>query len=516
MTLSIRSNVSAIAALRHLDRSATTLDSVFKRLSSGLRINSAADDAAGLQISSRLTSEINGTNGAIRNANDAMSVINVADGALDESVGLMQRMRTLALQAGSGVNTDEDRKALNVEFQQLRLEMDRIATGTRFAGQELLAGTFKGAFSIGAYAGQNIVITDLNAQTENLGEMGWLARSPAGSRPGAYSIDSLKLASQPITLNGVSFDKDYGTLEEFVADINATQFPNNQGPVEARQRPFSVASSVDLSMLPAYIDIGGQTVDLMNGINMTGWDPINPTTKNSSLMSTVVSKINLVASSLGLGFYVSGSFNNNPANNQITINSLQGNSVTLGNGSNHPPQPPLPPPPPPPDLPPPPPPPIVANPSLSALLTDISETTYIGQLELSSSGDQYSNIDMTGGTLSALGLFPQDKMKYTVDNIDVLNSNNASQAVKTLDTAMRQLGVQRSRIGAQANALDATVRNLSSSHENLSAARSRIRDADFASESARLVRTQILQKASSAILSQANSRPNIALNLLQV
>ncbi|MGU5717751.1 flagellin [Aeromonas taiwanensis] len=149
-------------------------------------------------------------------------------------------------------------------------------------------------------------------------------------------------------------------------------------------------------------------------------------------------------------------------------------------------------------------------------MTDISETTYIGQLELSSSGDQYSNIDMTGGTLSALGLFPQDKMKYTVDNIDVLNSNNASQAVKTLDTAMRQLGVQRSRIGAQANALDATVRNLSSSHENLSAARSRIRDADFASESARLVRTQILQKASSAILSQANSRPNIALNLLQV
>lgn len=254
----------------------------------------------------------------------------------------------------------------------------------------------------------------------------------------------------------------------------------------------------------------------MNGINMTGWDPINPTTKNSSLMSTVVSKINLVASSLGLGFYVSGSFNNNPANNQITINSLQGNSVTLGNGSNHPPQPPLPPPPPPPDLPPPPPPPIVANPSLSALLTDISETTYIGQLELSSSGDQYSNIDMTGNTLSALGLFPQDKMKYTVDNIDVLNGNNASQAVKTLDTAMRQLGVQRSRIGAQANALDATVRNLSSSHENLSAARSRIRDADFASESARLVRTQILQKASSAILSQANSRPNIALNLLQV
>ncbi|MGU5717761.1 flagellin N-terminal helical domain-containing protein [Aeromonas taiwanensis] len=338
MTLSIRSNVSAIAASRHLDRSTTTLDSVFKRLSSGLRINSAADDAAGLQISSRLTSEINGTNGAIRNANDAMSVINVADGALDESVGLMQRMRTLALQAGSGVNTDEDRKALNVEFQQLRLEMDRIATGTRFAGQELLAGTFKGAFSIGAYAGQNIVITDLNAQTENLGEMGWLARSPAGSRPGANSIDSLKLATQPITLNGVSFDKDYGTLEEFVADINATQFPNNQGPVKAQQKPFSVTSSVDLATLPSYIDIEGKTIDLTNGFNLTNWDPVNPTSENSALMTKVVSRINSAALSAGLGFYVSGSYGDDPAQNQLTIHSTQGNSLTLSNGSKHPPQ----------------------------------------------------------------------------------------------------------------------------------------------------------------------------------
>ena len=139
----------------------------------------------------------------------------------------------------------------------------------------------------------------------------------------------------------------------------------------------------------------------------------------------------------------------------------------------------------------------------------------MGQLELSSSGDQYSNIDMTGNSLSSFGLFAQDKMKYTVDNIDVLNDSNASQAVKTLDTAMNQLGVQRSRIGAQANALDTTVRRLSGANENLSAARSRIRDADIARESARLVRTNIMQQASSAILGQANTRPNIALRLLQ-
>ncbi|MCE9968936.1 flagellin [Aeromonas salmonicida] len=501
MSLSIATNISALNASRHLGQSSNTLDSVYRRLSSGLRINSAADDAAGLQISNRLTSEVNGTNTAIRNANDGISVINVADGALDESVNLMQRMRTLALQSGSGANTAEDRVALNAEFKQLQLEMDRIATGTQFAGQDLLAGSYKGIFSVGAYAGQNTVITDINAQTKNLGEMEWRARSPAGSKPGAYDIADLKLSSQPVTLNGVTFDKDYSTLEDFVADINGTTFPHNQGPVKAQQLPFSVASAVDLSALPSYIDVAGHSVDLTTGIDMTGWDPVNPTAKNSAIMATVVQRINSTAQSAGLGFYVSASNNSNPASNALTMHSAQGNSLALANGTTPPP---------------PPAPPVISNSSLSALLPDVTPTTYIGQMELRSSGDKYSNIDMQGASLNALGLYQADKKKYTVDNIDVLSNDNASRAIKTLDAGMKQLGVQRSRLGAQANALDARVRNLANANENISAARSRIQDADMASESARLVRSQILQQASSTILSQANSRPNMALSLLQL
>lgn len=503
MSLSIATNVSSLNASRHLGQSSNTLDSVYRRLSSGLRINSAADDAAGLQIGNRLNSEVNGTNTAIRNANDGISVINVADGALDESMNLMQRMRTLALQSGSGANTTEDRIALNAEFKQLQLEMDRIATGTQFAGQELLAGSYKGIFSVGAYAGQNTVITDLNAQTKNLGEMEWQARSPAGSKPGAYDISDLKLSAQPVTLNGVTFDKDYATLEALVADINGTTFPNNQGPVTARQLPFSVASSVDLSALPSYIDVAGHSVDLTSGIDMTGWDPVNPTPENNDLMREVVKRINNTAQSAGLGFYVSASNSNNPASNALTVYSSQGNSLALANGTTPPPQPA------PPALP------VSSNSSLSALLPDVSPTTYIGQMELHSSGDKYSNIDMQGASLHALGFYQADKKKYTIDNIDVLNDDNASRAIKTLDVGMKQLGVQRSRLGAQANALDTRVRNLANTNESLSAARSRIRDADIASESARLVRTQILQQASSSILSQANSRPNMALSLLQ-
>ncbi len=503
MSLSIATNISALNASRHLGQSSNTLDSVYRRLSSGLRINSAADDAAGLQISNRLASEVNGTNTAIRNANDGISVINVADGALDESVNLMQRMRTLALQAGSGANTAEDRVALNAEFKQLQLEIDRIATDTRFAGQDLLTGSYKGIFSVGAYAGQNTVVTDLNAQTKNLGEMEWRARSPAGSKPGAYDIADLKLSSQPITLNGVTFDKDYSTLEAFVADINGTTFPNNQGPVQAQQLPFSVASAVDLSALPSYIDVAGHSVDLTTGIDMTGWDPVNPTPENSDLMKEVVRRINNTAQSAGLGFYVSASNNSNPASNALTMHSVQGNSLALANGTTPPPPPA------------PPAPPVISNSSLSALLPDVTPTTYIGQMELRSSGDMYSNIDMQGASLNALGFYQSDKKKYTVDNIDVLSDDNANRAIKTLDTGMKQLGVQRSQLGAQANALDGIVRNLANANENLSAARSRIRDADMAVESARLVSTQILQQASSSILSQANSRPNAALSLLQ-
>ncbi|QXB28935.1 flagellin [Aeromonas sp. FDAARGOS 1405] len=503
MSLSIATNISALNTSRHLGQSSNMLDSVYRRLSSGLRINSAADDAAGLQISNRLTSEVNGTNTAIRNANDGISVINVADGALDESVNLMQRMRTLALQSGSGANTAEDRVALNAEFKQLQLEMDRIATGTRFAGQDLLAGSYEGIFLVGAYAGQNTVITDLNAQTKNLGEMEWQARSPAGSKPGAYDIADLKLSSQPITLNGVTFDKDYSTLEAFVADINGTTFPNNQGPVQAQQLPFCVASAVDLSALPSYIDVAGHSVDLTTGIDMTGWDPVNPTAKNSAIMATVVQRINSTAQSAGLGFYVSASNNSNPASNSLTMHSAQGNSLALANGTTPPPQPA------------PPAPPVISSSSLSSLLPDVTSTTYIGQMELRSSGDKYSNIDMQGSSLNALGFYQEDKKKYTVDNIDVLSEDNASRAIKTLDVGMKQLGVQRARLGAQANALDSRVRNLANANENLSAARSRIRDADMAVESARLVSTQILQQASASILSQANSRPNAVLSLLQ-
>lgn len=159
MALFVNTNVSSLNAQRQLSQSGNTLDTAFKRLSSGLRINSAADDAAGLMISDRLTSQINGLNQGIRNANDGVSLAQTAEGALDEMTNMYQRIRTLASQASNGSNTDADRAALQLEMRALGSEINRIADDTTFGGTNLLDGSYKAEFQVGADAGQVISIT---------------------------------------------------------------------------------------------------------------------------------------------------------------------------------------------------------------------------------------------------------------------------------------------------------------------------------------------------------------------
>ncbi|TDR13215.1 flagellin [Marinomonas communis] len=156
MALYVNTNVSSINAQNQLMKSGNTLDTAYQRLSSGLRINSAADDAAGLQISNRLTSQINGLNQAVRNANDGISLAQTAEGALDETTSMLQRMRTLAIQSANGSNSDEDRVALQQEISQLATEINRVAETTTFGGQNLLDGTYEGIFQVGADANQTI------------------------------------------------------------------------------------------------------------------------------------------------------------------------------------------------------------------------------------------------------------------------------------------------------------------------------------------------------------------------
>ena len=156
MALYVNSNISALNAQRQLMNSGNALDTSFKRLSSGLRINSAADDAAGLQISDRLESQIQGLNQGNRNANDGISLAQTAEGAMEEMTAMFQRVRTLAQQASNGSNTDEDRLAIQEEIRSLMSEVNRVAKDTTFGGQNLLDGTYSASFQVGADAVQTI------------------------------------------------------------------------------------------------------------------------------------------------------------------------------------------------------------------------------------------------------------------------------------------------------------------------------------------------------------------------
>ena len=211
MALSINTNVASLNAQRNLGASQSNLGTAMQRLSSGMRINSAKDDAAGLAISNRMTSQVRGLNQAVRNANDGISLAQTAEGALQETTNLLQRMRELAVQSSNGTNTTEDQKSLDAEFQQLITEIDRIATDTSFNNQVLLAGGFSGAsnamvFQIGADAAQTIAV------------------EIAGAGATALSVNALNVLDFSAAQSAITqIDSAIGTVDVSRGDLGAVQ-----------------------------------------------------------------------------------------------------------------------------------------------------------------------------------------------------------------------------------------------------------------------------------------------------
>ncbi|WP_430456164.1 flagellin [Rheinheimera sp.] len=209
MALSVNTNVSALNAQRQLLTSGNALDTSYKRLSSGFRINSAADDAAGLQISNRLTSQVNGLNQAISNANDGISLAQVAEGALDEITNGLQRIRTLAVQSQNGINNSADRAALQKEVSALKVEISRIAQNTQFGGVDILKGGYSAKFLVGANANQSISVN--MSRTSGFGA--------SGLSIGTLSIATVGGASTALA----SIDSAIKTIDGKRADLGAIQ-----------------------------------------------------------------------------------------------------------------------------------------------------------------------------------------------------------------------------------------------------------------------------------------------------
>ncbi len=400
----INTNIMSLNAQRNLNTSGSSLATSIQRLSSGLRINSAKDDAAGLAISERFTTQIRGLDVAVRNANDGISLAQTAEGAMVEIGNNLQRIRELAVQSSNATNSDSDRVALDAEVKQLVSEIDRVARQTNFNGTTLLDGSFTGAlFQVGADAGQTIGINSLvNAQASELGRSFFADNYVGDAVPTVDTTAAGKLQGLEITItpNG-------GTAKTItLGDID-----------------FQAGATAK--------DIANSVAQAFNGkLDQTGiYAKVDPATGILSLAS---------------------------------VKSGQTFTVAEGSGA------------------------------------DDSTLAEYGLAEAAGG---------TGGTLSTTATAAKD--------LTITDFEGSQRAIDVIDSALTAVSAARAEMGAIQNRFTSTIANLSTTSENLSASRSRIRDADYAKETAELTRTQILQQAGTAMLAQANQVPQNVLNLLK-
>ena len=504
MALYVSTNVSSLNANRNLANATNSLDTAYRRLASGLRINSARDDAAGLQISNRLTSQINGLHQGNRNAQDGISYSQTAEGAMDEMVGMYQRIRTLALESANGSNSDADRKAIQQEVTQLCHEITRIAEDTTFGGIHILnkSITTPTDFQVGANANE-IVSIDLTSGFR-LDDAFMKLYNDATS-----TEQSLLMSAVPRT---VSFNQG-GTSPVF--DVTADYFaPEGQYAIKVSQLADSTAVKKSFpSSGDTFGDGGTMTFSIGSG---TGARSFNVAVADTDTLADIVQKINTASGNFGLAATL---VSDGDGTSSLTLtSSLKGEAYknltvnTLGAAE------------------------------LSPFSFSVSGSGASGGWDAEKIG-QDTIVDISGETLKSAGntvyssskglTIAANRLSDTQDGTpntpfvatDITVNPEAMFSVETAANAQNTLAVvdkfiacidsKRAELGAVQNRLESTIRNQTNVAENISDARSRIRDADFASETAVMTQQNILQQASQSILSQANQRTQVALSLLQ-
>ena len=508
MSQIIQTNVASLNAQRNLSQSSSSLSTSLQRHSSGLRINSAKDDAAGLAISERMTGQIRGMDQARRNANDGVSLAQTGESALGQMGNLLQRIRELAVQSANATNSARDRQAINQEVSQLTAELDRFATQTEFNGSRLLDGSFASAtFQVGANANQTVTATTANFRTSNYGtnQIG-SATSPtstgisaAGAGPNSGSVVS---AAGNLILNGAAGS---GTIAVGVFD-SAADIANK---INAQSQTGIKASAYTQAAL-SFAASGSYT------LSVAGTDPTTPTAITFSITATgtatglsdVVTAFNSQSSKTGITAKL------NSTSDGVILTSTDGNNINLSEAANGVPAGG--------DI-------TVKNfatptpTTVGTLSAGANSITIGGQIILDSDKSFSVTTDAaagfpenTFGTAGAVAAStPIQSKLQSVQTIDVTTPELSNQAIRIVDQALAALNSQRASFGALQSRFEATISQLQAGSENLSAARSRVRDADFAAETAELTRAQILQQAGTAMLAQANSIPQNVLKLLQ-
>jgi len=440
-----------------------------QRLSSGMRINSAKDDAAGMQIANRLTSQVNGLGVAQRNANDGISMAQTAEGAMQESSAILQRMRDLALQSANGSNGADDRAALQKEVGALQQELTRIAETTQFGATALLDGSFgTKQFQVGANANETINVSLGNMSADSIGAYGVTGAGTAAAASSLGDAENVALATNHGTtaatwsLNGeaVSITAGQGAADIATTINGAASGVTAEAVLSTTLTALDSASTGDLKIgTDTFIlgNYGGDSARLAEDMVAKGYDVVvtDSTTGALSIKATGVNGIEIAGTIAG--------------------------TASLGGGT------------------------AGAAHSVSSSL-ELSSPDKIGI-----SGTTVNEI--LGGGMTATG---GTGTLTSVEEIDIsgVTSETAQAAIKTIDAALAQIDSQRADLGAVQNRFSHTISNLANVAENVSASRSRIEDTDFASETAEMTKNQILQQAGTTILAQSNQLPQAALSLL--
>jgi len=487
----VNTNINSLTAQRQLTSSQNALSTSMARLSSGLRINTAKDDAAGLNISERFTSQIRGLNQAVRNTSDGISLAQTAEGALGSVNGILQRVRELAVQSANATNSSSDRLSLNNEVGQLTSELDRIAQATQFNGQNLFDGSFGAAvYQVGANVNQTITAASVNVRTVAYGN-NQVAGTNAGIASGTGGFGSNGNVGGTLAVSGFAGSANVTVVANDTAAAIATS-------INAQKGSTGVSATAQTDVQMSFASAGNYSLDIAS---------------NTSAATTVNFNVSAIATADGLSNAAAAINDQTSKTGVVAVVNSAGTALTLSNTNGA-------------DI-------VVsktatqsqagttslqklnASGTTSGAATTI--TTAASAANAITSGylilDSEKSFGITATTTTALAT--SSSTLNTVAAIDVSTIAGANQAIKTTDSALSLVNGQRAKFGALQSRFEATINNLSVSAENLSASRSRIQDADFATETASLSRAQILQQAGTAMVAQANQLPQGVLALLR-
>ena len=500
----INTNISSLNAQRQLNRSQMGRQTAMERLSSGLRINSAKDDAAGLAIADRMTSQIRGMNQAVRNANDGISLAQVSEGALQESSNILQRIRELAVQSANDSNSANDRASLQKEVVQLQSELNRIANTTTFNGKKLLDGSFSGQqFQVGAFANETVDITVAGATTEILGNHRY---SNADADGKINAVSGSGATKQPNNVKGQILTVSGSNADTVTVGLASSAKTIADGVNAISETTGVTASAISYAKLDNLGDKGNISFQLY-GQNTGSAVTVSANITDKSDLTALANAINDNAGATGITATLTadkgGVILKNTEGYDIAIEAFTSTGATS------------------------------KTIDLIGLQEDGKTTSGTTVVSIDGSTGSTANSATVGGNLIfdsnkaftvtsddttntiTAGTAAESSTLQKVAAIDISTQAASNDALSIVDGALANISSNRASLGAIQNRFTSTISNLENVSQNVSAARSRIQDADFAQESANLARNQILQQAGLAMLTQANASSQNVLSLLR-